>query len=341
MRLPARLIRLRVIGALWLASSLLAGCGAQATPSGVDPGGSGGGAVVGGGNGATDGNGNGVGSGGGDVPPATPPGSRCTVGPTVHDIDCSHETATIAGRTVLWQTPLGVPPASGWPTVFIYQGSLLSPDGQSILAPHGMWQVTAQDAANDGIFADYVLAQLTTQTSIIKQLLDGGYAVVTPTADTSGFAWDTNLPPWDVDWPPAPDSTFLSGLFAALASGQLGPLSTTRWYATGVSSGGFMTSRMAVSYDGRFRALAVAAGSYATCGGLPTCLVPTLPADHPPTLFLHGAQDPLVPVSQMYTYFDALVSMGADTKALVDANAKHGWIPAAPAAIVAWFDAHP
>ena len=206
-----------------------------------------------------------------------PLGSRCTLGPTANDIDCSHQTTNIGGRVVLWQTPLGVAPAGGWPIVIIYQGSLLSPDGSSLLAPHGMWQVTASDGAADGLFADYVLTQLTTQTTVIERLLDGGYAVLTPTADSSGFAWDTNLPPWLFDWPPAPDNQFLDTLFAVIGTGQLGPLSTTRWYATGVSSGGYMTSRMAVSYDGRFRALAIAAGSYATCAGGGVCVVPALP----------------------------------------------------------------
>jgi len=339
MTLLASLVRPRMIGALWIASTLAAGCGAQATPGGADPGSAGTGAI-GGSNGDQSGGGA---TGGGDVAPAPapPPASRCTVGPTVHDIECSHESATIGGRSVLWQTPLGLPPPTGWPLAVIYQGSLLSPDGSAPLEPHGMWKTTATDAASDGIFADYALAQLTTQTTVIKQLLDGGYAVVTPTADTAGFAWDTNLPPWDVDWPPAPDSTFLTALFAAISGGQLGPVSATRWYATGISSGGFMTSRMAVSYDGRFRALAIAAGSYATCGGVPICTVPALPTDHPPTLFLHGAQDPLVPLSQMYAYYDALVTMGGETKAIVDANTKHGWIPESPGAIVSWFDSHP
>lgn len=336
MRLLTGSIRLAALGALLLASAGAPGC-AAGTPPGSDQTGSG------------DGSGGAIAAGGGDAPapgpvspaPVPPLGSRCTLGPTLHDIDCSHQTTTIAGRVVLWQTPLGIPPLGGWPVVIIYQGSLLSPDGSSLLAPHGMWQVTAGDGATDGIFADYVLTQLTTQTTVIERLLDGGYAVLTPTADSAGFAWDTNLPPWLFDWPPAPDNQFLDALFSVIATGQLGPLSTTRWYATGVSSGGYMTSRMAVSYDGRFRALAVAAGSYATCAGGGACLVPALPADHPPTLFLHGLNDPLVPIAQMYAYFDALTAIGRDTKALVDANTKHGWIPQAPDAILSWFGSHP
>jgi pimeloyl-ACP methyl ester carboxylesterase len=286
-------------------------------------------------------------TGGGDTPGDPSPGtssaaaSRCTVGPTEHDIACDHQTSTLGGRTVDWETPLGTPPADGWPLVVVYQGSLLKPDGQSLLSPHGMWKVTAADGDAYGASADYVITQLTTQTSTIKGLLDGGFAVATPTADNTGFAWDTNLPPWLYDWPPAPDNQFLTQqLFAAVEAGQLGPVSTTRWYATGVSSGGYMTSRMAVSYAGRFRALVIAAGSYATCGGGLPCNVPALPKDHPPTLFLHGAKDPLVPLSQMQSYYDALMAGGFETQVIIDPDLTHGWAVESPVAIPAWFSSH-
>jgi hypothetical protein len=334
--LTTRQNMIRTIGGLFLIACC-GGLGCSAVPApagagGVEPGG---GTPTG---------------GGGDEPPAPSPttpaappppfGSRCTIGPTINDVSCTHETMTMAGRQVSWQTPLGTPPAGGWPVVMIYQGSLISPDGQTLLAPHGMWTVTASDAALDGLFANYVLQQLTTETMLLKSLLDGGYAIITPTADGVGFAWDTNLPPWLYDWVPAPDNGFLEQLFAAVGTGRFGPLSATRWYATGVSSGGYMTSRMAVSYQGMFKALAIASGSYATCGGGLPCTVPDLPADHPPTLFLHGGSDPLVPVAQMQAYRDKLVAMGCETKAIVDPDFKHGWLALAPEQVLAWFQFH-
>jgi len=114
--------------------------------------------------------------------------------------------------------------------------------------------------------------------------------------------------------------------------GMFGYLDYKRKFATGISSGGYMTSRMAVSYAGsfifsflffkkkknshfnslllnillgEFLSLAVAAGSYATCAG-PLCVVPNLPLNHPPTLFLHGGLDPIVPQFTMETYADKL-----------------------------------
>ena len=275
-----------------------------------------------------------------DTPPQSAPvASRCTVDDTGNVITCEHQSITIDGRVVLWETPLGHPPAGGWPLALMFQGSLQSPNGQFSLSADGMWSVQPSDAASFGIFANYVLGQLRTQTLVIKHLLDAGYAVLTPTADFNGLAWDTNLPPWLYEWSPAPDNRFLIDLFGAIRSGRLGALGD-RWFATGVSSGGYMTSRMAVSYPGQFRALAIAAGSYATCGGDLPCNVPALPADHPPTLFLHGGADPLVPIAQMYAYHDQLVAMGLPTQAIVNPALKHGWIPEAPDAVVRWFDAN-
>jgi dienelactone hydrolase len=263
---------------------------------------------------------------GGSLAPAPSPltGSRCTIAAATGDIDCVYQGDTVDGRAVLWQTPLGTPPAAGWPVVFVFQGSLF--------APVKMWSATKSDLF--GIFGTY------TQTLMIKRLLDGGYAVVTPQADLGATAWDTNLPPWADLWTLAPDNAFLDDLFAAVDAGHLGAVDHARWYATGVSSGGYMTSRMAVSYPGRFRALAIAAGSYATCGG-PLCALPlTLPTAHPPTLFLHGGSDPVVPIATMYAYRDALILLGRETKTVVDATFLHGWIPATPAEVGAWFDTH-
>ena len=100
-----------------------------------------------------------------------------------------------------------------------------------------------------------------------------------------------------------------------------------------------MTSRLAVSYSGLFRALAVHSGSYATCSSL--CILPALPADHPPTLFLHGLLDPLIPVSTMEQYRDALSRDGREVQTVINRAASHEWIPEGPQAVTDWFNAHP
>ncbi|MCP4500742.1 MAG: hypothetical protein GY822_12345 [Deltaproteobacteria bacterium] len=88
-------------------------------------------------------------------------------------------------------------------------------------------------------------------------------------------------------------------LFENVSLQKFGPLDDQRLFAIGISSGGYMTSRMAVSYPGRFVALAIVAGGHATCSG-PICNLPdALPRDHPPTVFLHGKQDVVVPAESM------------------------------------------
>jgi poly(3-hydroxybutyrate) depolymerase len=260
-------------------------------------------------------------------PQPLPPGpsqsanSRCPVDATTGDVACAHQSTTIGGRTVVYETPLGTPPEFGWPVVVMLQGSLVGPDL--------MWSAKAADA-----LATFAMPQ----TLAIKALLDAGYAVITPEADANALAWDTNIPPWDLDWNPAPDNLFMLQLFSAMDAGDLGPLDHSRWYGTGVSSGGYMTSRLAIAYTSRFKALAIAAGSYATCGG-PVCSIPdALPPNHPPTLFLHGGMDPLVPPSTMTPYHDKLAAMGIATQIVIDPQFTHGWIPATPAQLVRWFN---
>ena len=128
-------------------------------------------------------------------------------------------------------------------------------------------------------------------------------------------------------------------LLESVEDGTLGPLNANRLYAMGISSGGFMTSRMAVSYPGKFRALAVHSGSYATCSSV--CVLPDLPADHPPTLFLHGGQDFVVPLSVMEVYRDALMDLAVPVQTTVDPDAGHAWLEQGITDIPAWFRAHP
>lgn len=249
--------------------------------------------------------------------------SRCTV--TAALVECAHSDTTIADslgtRDVAYATPLGAPPAGGWPTVLYFQGSLV--------AGHGAFTGAPTDP-----FGLYQLA-LT-----VKALLDRGYAVVAPDALVDGSTyWETNIPPYATAWSGSPDDVFMHNLLAALRAGTLGPIDASHLYAMGISSGGFMTSRMAVSYPGVFRALADCSGSYATCSDI--CTVPTpLPSGHPPTIFLHGDLDTIVPMTAVQPYVDALTAEGFVVSVVTDATAGHQWLAAGSTAIPAWFDAH-
>jgi poly(3-hydroxybutyrate) depolymerase len=270
--------------------------------------------------------------------------SRCIM--NASSVVCTQQTYTIttpagsdheAGTTfpsyqriVHYQVPLGTAPAAGWPTVFMFQGSFLSA-GLSFSA------TSSED------FGMYY------QTELIKYLLDAGYAVLAPEALAGGETyWQTNISPYYDAWEGSPDDLLIEAMFADVASGVFGPLDSSTLYATGISSGGYMTSRMAISYVGKFKALAIESGAYATClsgdlaeTGQP-CTVPALSATHPPTLFLHGDTDTIiVPINTVQIYEAALKKAGVTYNEVDDPSAGHQWIPEAPAAVLAWFQAYP
>lgn len=257
------------------------------------------------------------------VPTPTAPTSRCAVEGVI--LVCPHNTSTLVAdaeaRQVHWAVPYGSPPAGGWPTVIMFQGSLFSAELTwfgNPAEPFGAYE----------------------QTQVVQRLLDWGFAVLTPEAHLNGVTfWDTNnlLIP---DYLQSGDHQLMLELFRRIDDGTFGDLDGSRLYATGISSGGYMTSRMALSYPGRFRALAIQSGSWATCAG-PICDVPAIPVGHPPTLFLHGGLDPIVPLYTMDLYHSKLVAAGVATKRVVEPLALHRWIPAAPSEVTAWFVAHP
>ncbi len=254
--------------------------------------------------------------------------SRCTQ--TADTLHCAHHTLLVSpgglglgNRAVHWQVPLGTPPDAGWPVVLMFQGSFFSADtfwDGTTSMPYGGWN----------------------QGHVLRALLDLGFAVITPKTRFDGaYYWDTNVVGFSGNWSTSDDHHLLLQIFDSIRAGTFGPLSSTRWYATGISSGGYMTSRMALSYPGKFRALAVESASWATCAGALCSIPPPLPADHPPTLLLHGERDDIVPISTMRLYEGALKAQGTEVKVVTDADAGHAWLDASPGEVPAWFVAHP
>ena len=239
-------------------------------------------------------------------------------------VSCSYQSTWIDSglvgqRQVIYQTPLGTPPAAGWPVVLIYQGSFFPLD-----------DFTYYDNMPFGGFYE---------GKLIQRLLDNGFAVIAPSAPADLF-WQTNVPGLAQNYELSTDYHFLGNVLDAIATGHFGPLDVGRQYATGISSGGYNSSRMALSFPGRFKALAIQSGSYATCSG-PLCSVPALPADHPPTLFVHGFVDLTVPWWSMDLYYDRLLHQGIPTARHTEALGGHEWFASSPGKILAWFQGYP
>lgn len=137
-------------------------------------------------------------------------------------VSCSHQSTwidsgVVGKRKVIYQTPVGQPPAAGWPVVLIYQGSFFP--------------------LNDFTYYSNLPFGGFYEGKLIQRLLDNGYAVVAPSAPADLF-WHTNIPGLAQNYESSTDYDFLGNVFAAIAAGHFGPLDSSRQYATGISSGG-------------------------------------------------------------------------------------------------------
>ncbi|CAN5398462.1 hypothetical protein BH11PSE11_BH11PSE11_14300 [soil metagenome] len=235
-------------------------------------------------------------------------------------------------RKVRWQVPEGTAPAGGWRTAFYYQGTT----------------PTGTDSFKANVGASFGMIYL---PQTIHEMLDDPtgsgkkYAVFAPEPPNSTVFlqfWHTNVV---VPYSASCDYSFFNDFFAEIAGGSYGAASLynlSRRFAYGISSGGYNSSRMAVTFNGSslWKALGVISASYATCSG-PVCGVPTLPANHPPTKFWHGTADNTVPISTMRLYYNQLVAQGIQTQK-VEHTLGHQLTShdLGPGGVKAWFDAH-
>ncbi len=240
---------------------------------------------------------------------------RCTV--TDASVRCAPQSTKVDGREVYWQSPSTAAPAGGYPVVLVFQGSFFPPS------------VTWNEVPRDTSFGGYQQARMQ------ALLLERGFIVVAPFAD--GIAWQTNT---SLDFANSGDKKFIDALLTEVRNGTFGAADPARLYATGISSGGYMTSRMALTWPDTFRALSIASASWATCAGAACVLPDALPAGHPPTQFLHGRGDVTVPLFTAQAYFDALIAQGFEAELHVNDDTGHAWLPDAPERVVDWFTAH-
>ena len=260
---------------------------------------------------------------------------------TVVSVAYTHNDDLLS-RNVFWAPGNGRGPR---PVVVLFQGtSSLGADALGLdangglLGPGGTWNQPVDTAGPFGVYY---------QVKVVQALVNNGFTVIQPAAHYQapiGYFWDTNL-----IWTGSEDQALIPALIAAIASGAFGPADMAHVYATGISSGGYMTSRMAnefASVPGQldparpFRAIAIESASYESCSGA-LCVIPTpLPSTHPPTLFLHGLVDPIVPIVTAQAYDAILQAQSIPERFVVDSLASHQWIAAAPSEVLAWFQHH-
>lgn len=258
-------------------------------------------------------------------------GSACTA--TYSSLDC-HATSTtlMVGedeREVLWRVPDGEPPPGGWPVVLAFHGTN---------DPAGKFFEWSYWSSVDNLFGGYY------QIKTVQGLLDHGFAVLAPKARVraGGIYWDTNVAPYALDWGSAPDAALMDRLFEEIELGSFGPLDPERQYAMGLSSGGYMSSRLAVAYPDRMQAIAIQSASYATCISSLPCLVTDedLPEAHAPTLLMAGYWDGIVPLYTIADYASALEDDGTPVQLEVVSNAAHQWTSHSPGWVLGWFETY-
>lgn len=221
-------------------------------------------------------------------------------------------------REVHHQVPVGTPPEGGFPVVIAFSGS-----GASGSLSFAGWPGMPFGGLH--------------QAEMVRDLLDAGFAVLCPESHLNGATyWDSNIYGYSSVWELSEDRQFVDDILDEIDAGSFGPLNPQEVFATGISSGGYMTSRLAVTRPDKFAAVAIASASYAWCYSA-VCWVPEIEADHPPTMFLHGERDLVVPVSSMQPYADALDDAGVEVEVVIDPEAGHGWIPASGPEVVGWF----
>ena len=236
-------------------------------------------------------------------------------------IHCPRSAVTIfkgktSQREVLWQLPSGKTPTTGWPVVLLSQGSWFPVEfSRPANLPFGGFN----------------------EIKLIRELLDQGFAVVAPRA-TMRVGWITNMP--HREYVKTADYQVLAEVLRMIRNQEFGHLNAEEVFATGISSGGYNTSRIGITFQGKLKALAIQSGAYASCLG-PLCKLPdTISKEHPPTLFLHGEKDLAVPLWSAMNYYKRLKSVGVETEIVIDPDAGHGWLDVAPAEITKWFKTH-
>ena len=184
----------------------------------------------------------------------------------------------------------------------------------------------------------------------MRDLLDSGFAVVTPDALSRLAYWQTNVNRYAVAdlsvWDESEDHGFVEELLRRAEEGSFGEVNMERVSAIGFSSGGYMTSRMAVNYRHRFKAFVVVGGAYFYCSGSCTndvadAVAPHVWELHGPTLFLANSNDGTVPASTSEMYHRRLLQSGVEeTRRAVQSGGGHAWPRESAAEITRWLETH-
>jgi len=179
------------------------------------------------------------------------------------------------------------------------------------------------------------------QGAFVKKAINERFAVIAPDSTTPICQ---GVKQWDYT-KDFSDKAFFEGIFNWIDNQS--EFDKERIYVTGISSGGFMTSRVGMVFADKVKAIAIASGGDADYSsvrrdnGCRTTFdksVPIIEGNQPKTLFIHGDIDPIVPFSMDQNYYTALKDKGVETRFIKNRFGTHLWYNKYDQDILDWFN---
>lgn len=179
------------------------------------------------------------------------------------------------------------------------------------------------------------------QAAFVKKAINEEYAIIAPDS-VSPLCKD--IKQWDYR-EESSDLIFFDEIFNWIWFRN--DLDSERIYVTGISIGGFMTSRLAEHYGQNINAIAVNSGGnadniYLSPNNL--CYIEynfdetPIKDDHPRTLLIHGINDSIIPYETSVAYYSSLRKSGTGVKLILEKGGEHNWYAKYNDLILEWFD---
>ena len=248
----------------------------------------------------------------------------CTNTDNTSKVLSSFHLEFINGRFFLWAQPIIKSSHTGYPIIFLFHGSV----------QHAFSWIVGINKWNKN------------QMSFTQEALDMGYFIVSLESQRP-FVYGPRA--WDIFNKNISENTDLQYVIDVISWLETSTLDvdTDNLFCTGLSSGAFMCSRIAISCETLFNAIAPNSGGHADCfiitkkGPVFNLTDPyDISQNHPPTLILHGKQDRLIPVECAVSYYNDLLNAGIDTKILIHPDEGHIWLDMYNRNILQWFNTY-
>lgn len=175
------------------------------------------------------------------------------------------------------------------------------------------------------------------QNSFTAEALKQGFLVIAP---DSISPYCKSAKQWDYTTRSI-DFSFIESIFS-WAEDSLG---AEKIYIIGISSGGFMTERLAITYPKTINAVVIhSAGSpdnailetSGVCGVKFNTNTLSIPTTHPPTYLLHGQTDRIVDYEIGRNLYTGLVASGIKTEMYTKPMGRHQWFSEQNRTILEW-----